>query len=443
MSDDPQAVADRVVEQVGGRAEVLARVTHDDHGLTRFANSFIHQHIGERRTSVSLTVALDGRVASAATTRVDDGALARLVEDTLEAARVQPPDPHWPGVAPPAVVMGGGHVDPATAATTPDQRAGTVGAFVEADPNLRAAGYVDTQHVGEALATSAGQRARGGWTRATLDGIHQTATSAGSAHATSRSFDALDGAAEGALAADRARRSAAFTDVEPGHWEVVLGPEAVATIAVFLGVYGFNGKAVVEGRSFAQVGERQFDPAFGLVDDPFDPRSVSPLFDGEGTPKRRMDLVSDGVTRAVVHDRRSALRAGTASTGHGGLGAGIGPIPTSLVVAPGSTPRDDLIAGVERGLLVTEFNYCRILDPRTQVVTGLTRNGTFLIERGKVTGAVGNMRFTQSFLEALGEGAVLGVGSDDRFADSEFGAGLVIAPSLRLGSWHFTGGARG
>lgn len=440
---DHLAVAHQVVDLVGDRAEACARVSVDDHGLTRFANSFIHQHVGESTTAVTLTAAMDGRVATTTTTRTGEEALRRLVEDTLEAARVQPRDPHWPGVAPPAEAPIVDHADATTVAATPHQRAEVVRAFVDAAPELRAAGFVDAQTVDHAVATSAGQRLQGRWTRATVDGIHQTTTSAGSAHATSRRFADLDGAETGGLAADRARRSAEFEDVDPGHWEVVLGPEAVATIAIFLGVYGFNGKAVHEGRSFAAPGSQQFDPAFSLVDDPFDPRSLSLPFDPEGTPKRRLDLVTDGVTQAVVHDRRSGGQAGTESTGHGGFAASIGPIPTSMVVSAGTTPREDLIAGVERGLLITEFNYCRILDPRSQVVTGLTRNGTFLIEDGEVTGAVGNLRFTQSFLEALGDGQILGVGADDRFADSEFGAGMVIAPSLRLGSWNFTGGARG
>jgi predicted Zn-dependent protease len=102
-----------------------------------------------------------------------------------------------------------------------------------------------------------------------------------------------------------------------------------------------------------------------------------------------------------------------------------------------------MVADVERGLLVTQFHYCRVLDPKTQVVTGLTRNGTFLIEDGEVVGAVGNLRFTQSFVEALSSGRVLAIGDDDRLAAGEFGPGMVICPSLRLAGWNFTGGARG
>jgi len=102
-----------------------------------------------------------------------------------------------------------------------------------------------------------------------------------------------------------------------------------------------------------------------------------------------------------------------------------------------------MISRVERGIYVATFNYCRVLDPKTLVVTGLTRNGTFLIEDGRITGAVANMRFTQSFVEALGAGTILGIGDDGRFADSEFGPGITFVPTMHLASWNFTGGAEG
>ena len=120
-----------------------------------------------------------------------------------------------------------------------------------------------------------------------------------------------------------------------------------------------------------------------------------------------------------------------------------GPVPFNLFIDRGDKTQEELIGEVERGIYVSTFNYCRILDPKSMVVTGLTRNGTFMIENGEITGAVSNLRFTQSFVEALASGKVKGKGSDARFADSEFGAGFVYAPSLRLESWNFTGGAEG
>ena len=146
----------------------------------------------------------------------------------------------------------------------------------------------------------------------------------------------------------------------------------------------------------------------------------------------------------VAHDRRTAAEAGAVSTGHAVVGGeSFGPVASALVFADGDDEVESLIGGVEQGLYVATFNYCRILDPKTQVVTGLTRNGTYRIRRGELAEAVANLRFTQSFIEALGPGQVLGLGNDRRFADSEFGPGQVQAPTMRLASWSFTGGTEG
>jgi predicted Zn-dependent protease len=446
-----QALADRVVELVQARSagrdatiEANVRVTRNRHGLTRFANSFIHQHVGEDTRAVTLTLAVDGRTASASTTALGDDDLDALVATTIASATRQPIDPFWPGATPPAPLAGSGHYDPETAAADPDARARLVRTFVDAGPQLRAAGFLDTQATWVAFASTAGQRAVGASTRATLDGIHQTDRSAGSAHASSVRLADLDAAAEGALAADRARRSAEFVDLDPGVYEVVLAPDAVSTVLTFLGFYGFNAKAHLEGASFVRLGEQQFDPAVTLLDDPDHARAIGLPFDAEGTPRRSLRLVDAGVTTALAHDRRTARRAGTDSTG-GAIpgGEGVGAFATNLRMPAGATPAGDLLRDVERGLLVTQFHYVRVLDPKSLVSTGLTRNGTFLIEDGAVVGAVGNLRFTQGLVEALGDGAVLAVGDDERYGAGEFGPGMVVCPSVRLAAWNFTGGAKG
>jgi predicted Zn-dependent protease len=295
------------------------------------------------------------------------------------------------------------------------------------------------------FANSAGHMAEDRFTSAVLDGIHRDGTAAGSGHAASVRLSDLDGEAVGGLAARRAKDSVGATDTKPGEYEVVLSPECVATICIFMALYGFNAKAVEEGQSFVQLGEGQFDPAFRLRDDATDPRALRIGFDSEGTRKRRLDLVDGGMTVAIAHDRRTGRKAGVESTGHAfaAFGGYFGPITSDLFVEPGTSSEQDLIAGVDQGLYVATFNYCRVLDPKTLVVTGLTRNGTFMIENGRITTPVTNLRFTQSFVESLGPGHVLGVGNDDRYADSEFGSGLVHCPSMRLSSWNFTGGAAG
>jgi len=445
----PRDLCQQVLDLVGGRAEAQVTVQRSRPALTRFANSFIHQNVAEAGTSVHLKLALpDGRVAAASTTRVDGDGLTGLVEGALAAAALRPVDPDWPGLAPPAPVPEADHYDAATEAASPDERARRVRAFVDAGPGLRAAGFCDTDGGATAFANSAGQRAEGRSTRATIDGIHQTDDSAGSGHATGVRLSDLDAGGVGAEAADRARRSSAAAEIEPGEYEVVLQPECVATILIFLAFYGFNAKQVLEGQSGIHLGEAQFDPAVSIWDDATAPEALGVPFDADGTPKRRVDLVAAGTSTALAHDRRTARRMNAESTGHAvGESDAYGAIPSNLFLGPADASfgagTADLIASVTRGLLVTTFNYCRILDPKTQVVTGLTRNGTFLIEDGKVRSGVKNLRFTQSFIEALGPGNVLGISREARFADSEFGPGLVHCPALRLGSFRFTGGARG
>jgi predicted Zn-dependent protease len=436
--------ARKLIELVGGRAEAEAIVASGRAALTRFANSFIHQNVGEDYVFVSLRLAVDGRVARGSSNRTDDEGLLALVEGTIEAARLSPVDDVWPGVAEPVQPPEADNFDEDTAEASPQQRSAIVGSFVEAGPGMDAAGYCDTHAAREAFANSRGQQVAGRSTRATLDGIQQVEGSAGSAHRTSVRLGDLDGATAGSLAAERARRGVGAADLAPGEYQVVLGPEAVATIGIFLSFYGFNGKQVNEGQSFLELGVQQFDERISLWDDVGEPGGLGVPFDAEGTPRHRLDLITDGVTVGVAHDRRTAAESGVVSTGHAIIGGETsGPVASALVLENGDEDVEGLIGHVDQGLYVATFNYCRILDPKTQVVTGLTRNGTFMIRGGELAEAVSNLRFTQSFVEALGPGRVLGVGDDRRFADCEFGPGIVRAPTLRLGCWNFTGGAEG
>jgi predicted Zn-dependent protease len=439
------AIAERLLAMVDGDADAEVTVTDATDALTRFANSYIHQNVAEEGTRVNLRVAVEGRVAFSTTDRTDDESLRRLATQTMEAARLQPVDPDWPGLSEPHEVPPLDHWDEATAQASPDDRARLVKAFVDAGRGFEAAGYCQTTAIAIHYANSLGQQGEDRSTSAILDGIHRDGTVAGSGHAESVRLADLEGEAVGALAARRAKASLGAVDVKAGDYEVVLAPECLGTITMFLGFYGFNAKSHNEGQSFAKLGEQQFDPAYQLTDDATNPEALRIGFDSEGSRKRRIVLVEGGVTRSLVHDRRTAVKVGTETTGHAlnFFGGYFGPVPVDLFVAPGDRTEDELISQVDQGLYVATFNYCRVLDPKTMVVTGLTRNGTFIIENGKITTPVTNLRFTQSFVEALGPGKVKGVGLDARHADSEFGAGFVHCPSVHLGSWHFTGGASG
>jgi predicted Zn-dependent protease len=438
----PTEVCDRVLELTARRSAgrgVAVEVTASSgrSAVTRFANSHIHQNVADDHGDVRLRVVADGRLATASTSRLDDEGLGRLVDGAL-AARLRPPDPGWPGLAPPAAAPALDRHDPATQWAPPERRAEVVADFVAAGEGLAAAGFCESGGHEVAFANSGGQRLVGRASRATVEGVHRTETSDGAGWRSAARLSDVDGAAAGATAAAKARAGTDPVEVEPGRYEVVVEPAAVADVLGFL-LGGFSAKAFAEGRSFVRLGEAQLDPAIGIVDDATHPATLGLAFDAEGTPKRRVELVAGGVPVGLLHDRRTALRAGVESTGHAVAGGETwGPIALNPALAAGGRSPDDLVASVPRGLLVTELWYTRILDPKTQAVTGLTRNGTFLVEGGRVTAPVRNLRFTQSYAEALGPGGVLGVGSDLRLLPSGY-----LVPSLHLASWNFTGGARG
>jgi len=443
----PDLVVDEILARVRGTsaaAEAEVTVRTGVSALTRFASSFIHQNVAEDLSHVLLRVAVDGHVASVTLDGPPDpGHLERLVGNAFDAALAMPVDPEWPGVTPPTRGLDVEHFDEATAAATPDERAASIRAFVDAAGGLETAGFCSTLAVHLTFGNTAGQSLSGRGTVAMLDGIARTATADGSGRHGSVALGDLDGAAVGERAAGKARAASNPADLEPGRYEVVLEPDGVANILSFLLVHGFNGKAVEEGRSFARVGEAQFDTAVSLRENVADPATVGIPFDIEGTPKRPLDLVRDGVTTGLLHTRRTARAMGVESTGHAVEGgAAWGALGANLVLEPGEASVDELVGRMERGVLVTDFWYTRILDPRTQVVTGLTRNGVWLVEDGRVTRPVTNFRFTQSFLDALGPGNVKGVSNERALLLAGWDS-IYVVPSLHLASWNFTGGANG
>lgn len=457
--NEQRELAAQIVERVAkiaptGEAEVF--VETKALALTRFANSMIHQNVAELTTSVRLKLHLDGRTVSLSTTLTDADALDDLADRAVTAARVAPLDANWPGLAPAADLLASGTIDEATATATPADRATLVRAFVDAAGGLTTAGYCQTWHVIAAFANSAGQVVSGGYAAVSMDGIARTSTSDGVARLASAYLHDIDGARLGARAAAKARAGVDPVELAPGRYEAVLEPTAVGDILSSLAIFGFDGKAVAERRSFVKPGTDQFDPAITLVDDAIGIGLIGLPFDTEGTPKRVVELVAGGHTIGAVHDRRTAAAAGATSTGHAHTGSS-GAFAINLALrssdSPGAPTEVDgpaadssvaaLVANVTRGVLVTDHWYTRVLDPRTLVMTGLTRNGVWLIESGEVTRPLRNFRFTQSYPEALAPGAVLGVGTHGIALSNTWMSVSFRAPALHLASWNFTGGASG
>jgi predicted Zn-dependent protease len=420
-------------------------------GLCRFAQGAIHQSVTEEVRSLTLSITLEGRTAevfgSTAGWPGPDG-LHRLAAAAVESARLRPADPHWPGLAPPYPVSREGHADRATADASATERAAVVAGFVDAAGGLETAGYCSTKGIASAFANSAGQLVAGSMTAATIDGIARApsggpAPADGSGRGSSVHLGALDGQAAGQTAAELARAAAQDPiDVPAGDYTVVLRPGAVVDVLTWIAT-GMSARPHAEGRSFARLGEEQFDALLTLRCDPFDERMPTLPFDAQGTPRQEYDLIADGVTTTLASDRRdeaaiAGVRSNGSATRHRYLSSALAP---ALLLRPGTETHDELYAGLRQALLITDFWYTRLLDPRRLVVTGLTRNGVFLIEDGIVVRPVRNLRFTQSYAEALAPGSVIGIDGESVLIEGE--PAPVHTPGLALISWAITGGAQG
>ncbi|HCT78153.1 MAG TPA: peptidase U62 [Micromonosporaceae bacterium] len=420
-------------------AEVEVRVERLQSALTRFANSFIHQNVDEETVSVGLRAHRDGRTVALSTTLSDP---TSLLERAAAMLALAPRDPGWPGVTAASPLIDASYVDNAVRDCQPAERAARVNDFVQAGAGLETAGYCRTSYWAGSYRNSAGQAVDGSATDAVMDGIARLNGADGVARRSSARLSDLDGVALGTRAVSSARSQANPVELPPGRYEVILQPEAVSDLLNNFALYGFNGKVFTEGRSFAELDSAQFDPAISIYDSPFEPVGGQP-YDAEGTPKSRLTLVEKGITVSVTHDRRTAALANTTSTGHALAGDNWGPIPQNPGFGPGDSTLEQMIAGAERAILVADLWYTRVLDPRLLVLTGLTRNGAWLVERGEVVGPVRNFRFTQSYPQALGPGMVLAVGSEVVPQPNRNEMYNSSAPALHLASWNFTGGASG
>jgi PmbA protein len=440
---DALALAEAALELAtrDGVTEAEALVTAEDSALTRFANSEIHQNVAETNVAINLRVVVGKRVGVASTGRTDPEGLRRLADQAIAIARVVEELDDWAGLPGPTDIRPVPAAYSArTAEATPEFRAEGVRAVIAAadEAGVIAYGSFSTGLESMAVANSHGVRASGTRTTSQLLTVSM-GPGGGSGYAEAAAVDAstIDAAALGREAAGKARATADAVSLDPGDYAVVLEEYAVVDLLDMLGYLGFSALAVQEERSFAEPGRRIGSDLVTIVDDGYDPAGLPLPFDFEGVAKQRVVLVEDGVCRDVVYDAQTAARAGVASTGHGLPAPNPwGPFPLNMFMEPGTAQREDLIAGLDRGLLVTRFHYTNPVHPKLAIVTGMTRDGTFLVEGGRIVGPVKNLRYTQSYLEALA--GTVGVAAERKALKGFLGG--VVVPAVRIEGWTFTGG---
>lgn len=398
-----------------------------DNALTRFASSQIHQNVAQKMGGVSIKVVLDQRISTVQANTLEEEGIKAAVEQAVKIAKASSPNRDFKSLPEPeAWKPVKGAFDKATAECTPKFRAERVKEAINTahakSPKVAAvAGYLSTGAMGYAVANSLGVSA---WAQLSLAYMKTTVISRdgdsegfGAAQQYSRRIKDIEPEALADDAAEKSVRSLHPVKVEPGEYEVVLSPLAVSVLLDYMGYVGFSAKSYQDGESFVKyVADQQvFDGKFNVVDDARNPKTLYAVpVDGEGVPKKPLELIANGKVseKSVCYNSFTAGKESKKSTGHAlpPLGDYYGemPLPYNMIMKPGDATMEEAIAETKHGIFVTTFHYVNPVEPTKLILTGLTRDGTFLIENGEMTKPIVNLRFTDSMLSAFKEIPMIG-----------------------------------
>jgi PmbA protein len=400
-------LAERALAAVAGE-EAEAVVHSELSGFARYAGSEVHQPTLVENHVVQLRVARDGRVGGASTNRTDEEALRELAGRTLEAAATAPSDDDFRGFAPAAPLPAATGYDEATAELPPAAQAQLAAEAIAAARPLELYGYVTSGVVELAVATSTGLAAEDRMTDASVLALAAGQGVSGYAERQAWAIGSIDPAEAAEEALHKAEATRGGAELEPGPYRAVLEPYAFAELLEYFAQDSFNGLGLLEQSSYlaGRLGERLFAANVSIAEDPLDAAGLPKTLDFEGTPRRRVPLVEDGIARGVVWDRTTAARAGEESTGNAVPAAyrRYGPAPVALSVAAGEAGSlEELDAAVGDGIHITRLHYLSVVSPRDGIVTGMTRDGTFRVRDGRRAEPLVNLRFTVSVPDMLAD----------------------------------------
>jgi PmbA protein len=421
-----------------GAEETEVHVDEATDALTRFANNGIHQNVCEHGLTLSIRTVAEGRTARATTNRTDEDSLRSTIEASLSLAHSQPKDPRI------LLMPGKQRYRPVkryirhTAGLAPEDRARAVrrACDLAVKKGQVAAGIFSSGQSQTAVGNSRGLFAAYRETHSQFSITMQEDPAASWAKANSADVRTIDPQKLAERASEKAHQAIKTQELAPGRYTVILEPAAVLDLVGFL-FYDFAATAVADKRSCLneRMGKALFGPNISIYDDVFHPLQQGAPFDGEGIPREKVALVDRGVPMKLVYSRASAKAAGKKPTGHGfPLPNEYGEAPMNLVFGGGDSALEKMVASTDRGLLVTRLWYIREVDPYEKVMTGMTRDGLFLVEKGKITGAVRNFRFNQSLIEMLKNVELM---SPAVRATGEESFEMVV-PAMKIRNFHFS-----
>ena len=435
-----EGIAERILKlgKANGSHETEVDLDVNTDALTRFANNAIHQNVAEQTLTISVRAVVDGRTARATTNKTDEESLGRVAASAVRLARHQPEIPGLLPMLGPQKYQKVARSFPATAAATPQDRARAVARVCRmAEKNKQTAAGIFTNGFSRSiLANSKGLFAHHEETEAEFSVTILEENSSGWAKTNSPDIRVIHPDALAASASRKAADSRKPRELAPGRYTAILEPSAVLDLVGFI-FYDFAATAILDKRSCLndRMDKKIFGENITLWDDVCHPLQTGEPYDGEGMPRQKVLLVDRGVPKNLVYSRATAKKMKKKPTGHGfALPNEYGEAPMNLVFAGGDKSVDDMVRSTERGILVTRLWYIREVDPYEKILTGMTRDGTFLIEGGRVAGGIRNFRFNQSAIELLANVEMLGPAV--RAAGEE--SFEMVVPAMKVRDFHFT-----
>jgi PmbA protein len=418
----------------------------EDSSLTRFADSAIHQHVAERNQTLILRVVLGRKIAVVTTNIFLPSSVKRSLRKAISLAKVQQPNDEFISLPGPKPIPEIETFSENISRLTPIRKAKMIKGILTSvrGRELKASGAFSNGEVELAVVNSLGVEAYQKFSDLFLHLIVENEKSSGYASFVARDPDQLD---VDSLTQEAIRKTSGEEpiQIEPGEYEVILEPYAVSELLSFLGYLGFHALAVQEGRSFFsnRFGEKMVNEKVTIYDDGLDPEGLKVPFDFEGIPKKRVAFFDRGVAKEVTYDSFTAGREGKNSTGHGLIAPNTaGPIPINLFMKEGESSLEEMIKSVRKGIYVTRFHYTNVVEPMKAVITGMTRDGTFLIEEGEIKRPIKNLRFTESILRALSQVTAISknrrICSEGTVYSRRFITGTVV-PAVKIDGFNFSG----
>ena len=420
-------------------AEVI--LVNSDQSLTRYANNVVTQNVQESNiTELVVRLIKAGKVARATTNKMDDASLKKLVNDTAELIRYQKQDKKMMPLAGKQTYRALDNYVDKTASFSVHDRVETIRKAVnECEKRGLAGSGIFSNGAGVlVIANSKGLFAYHKETQSELTLTALTNDSSGWANEQHKDATQINPQVVARTAIDKALRSQNPVTLPAGNYTVIFEPAAVTNFLLFMAWQGFSALTYQEGRSFlsGKMGKQLLGNNITIIDNVYYPQSLGAPFDFEGMPEKDVVLIEHGIAKNVVYDRETALKAKTTSTGHALPQPNPhGPLPSNLVLMPGDSSLEKMIKSTQKGILVTQLHYTNLVEPMKLVLTGMTRNGTFLIENGQVTRGIKNMRFTESIVKTLSN--VEMISKDCKYDNAFFGGGFVV-PVLKVKDFNFS-----